>query len=192
MPGLTQQEFKERWRLGTWLGKAERSDENLIADDDGVHIARSIGNGAQTRSLPWKQVVPRVAGGHSMRADQGSSETHSWQRHRRRRMRGKPARVNDEGDSVGKPTSEWDVGKFELTSSSERLIRRPVRQQTKCFCRQRRAKLHRGLFLQKTFSCNPSHLNRLEWGCTSDFIAASSQQGLDSLNQTMENIFGAQ
>ena len=40
--GLPQHKFQDRWRPGTWLDKAERSDENLIADADGVHIARSI------------------------------------------------------------------------------------------------------------------------------------------------------
>ena len=42
VPGLTQQKFEDRWRPGTWLGKAERSEKNLIADAEGVHIARSL------------------------------------------------------------------------------------------------------------------------------------------------------
>ena len=40
-PGLPQQKLGRRWRLGRWFGKAKRSDENLIANADGVHIARS-------------------------------------------------------------------------------------------------------------------------------------------------------
>ena len=43
VPGLTQQEFEGLWRSRTWLGEAERSDENLMADVDREHIARSIG-----------------------------------------------------------------------------------------------------------------------------------------------------
>ena len=41
VPGLTQKKVEEGWRRGTWLGNAERLDENM-ADGDGVHMERSI------------------------------------------------------------------------------------------------------------------------------------------------------
>ena len=49
VPGLTQHKFEDRRRPGTRLGKDERSDENLTADGDGVHIARSLQRGPVQR-----------------------------------------------------------------------------------------------------------------------------------------------
>ena len=42
VPDPTQLKFEDRWRPEAWLANAEKSDENLMADADGVHIARSI------------------------------------------------------------------------------------------------------------------------------------------------------
>ena len=67
VPDLTQQMFEDRWRPGTWLGKAERSDENLIADADGVHIARSVQRRFKQR-FGTSQKVKRI-GWLSVRSD---------------------------------------------------------------------------------------------------------------------------
>ena len=76
---LARQTFEDRGRPG--VCNAKGSDKHIMADADGVHAARSIqyrlcsavelaegqelgrqpvGNGAEARSLPWRQVVSRI------------------------------------------------------------------------------------------------------------------------------------
>ena len=57
MPSVTPQKFEDRWRPATWLGKTEKSDENVIADAARVRIARSIHRRLmESQGLIWHPV----------------------------------------------------------------------------------------------------------------------------------------
>eukprot|EP00969_Alexandrium_andersonii_P162374 7176822-Alexandrium_andersonii.AAC.1 len=34
--------MQAKWIKGTWLGRAERSDEDIVSDHEGVHTVRTI------------------------------------------------------------------------------------------------------------------------------------------------------
>ena len=133
---------------GTGLGKAERSDENFIADVGGVHIARRmqcrpmehrwnsqkvrdlggqihhVGNGAETRSLPWMQVAATLCLEDSSFertcADEDSIKAMAEAQKDGRQANPSAATKTDPFHSS---TSEWGTTvKFECTSSSGKFI----------------------------------------------------------------------
>ena len=98
---------------------------------DGAEVpsqVHHVGFGADTRSLPWMQVVSRFAW-RTLGCVQINVQSHLRERRldqgdgrERKGCEASQFECNDTGDPLGNSTSEWAIVKFEWTSSSGKLI----------------------------------------------------------------------
>ena len=87
-----------------------------------------VGSGAETRSPSWMQVVSRFAWRTlgcvhiEFRAHLGGRRLNQGYGGGGEGCEASQLERNDDGESVGVPTSEWNIGQFKSTSSSGKFI----------------------------------------------------------------------
>ena len=87
-----------------------------------------VGNGTETRSLPWMQVVSRFAWRTvgclqiEVRAHLGARRFNQCKGRGGEGCEPSQLECNDESESFGNPASEWDIVKFESTRTSGKFI----------------------------------------------------------------------
>ena len=117
-----------------------------------------VGNGAETRSPPWIQVMSRIAW-RTLRCMQievwstcRRTRTRSRRRQKRRKMRGKNVRAQPLRQRQRSPSSEPRTAAGAANNAAAAHQHRR---------RQRQGRLYCGMTLTTTYSCSPVHWTRL-------------------------------